>query len=191
MAPNIQPFDGPVGAVVTAVDLSQPMDAADFKTLLDAWNAQIARFAKNGSTGSEYLKTGSRGWMRNFQRTPPPRVANCDTGVRHGTRAPCLAEHREPRGCQRRAPQTQPAAPPARVQARAKGRARREVAAECGAAPQPRAPARELEGRAAARGNDAAPRPGRDCEVPGRGGAERGQGFLAFTVSAIFFGMTN
>ena len=62
------------------------------QTWLDAWNAQIARFAKNGSTGSEYLKTGSRGWMRNFQRTPPPRVANCDTGVRHGTRAPSLSE---------------------------------------------------------------------------------------------------
>ena len=38
MAPKIEPFDGPIGAAVTSVDLSRAMTPEDFKVLLDAWN---------------------------------------------------------------------------------------------------------------------------------------------------------
>ena len=52
---------------------------------LAAWNAEIDRFAMNGSTtNSERVKTGSRGWMRNFKKNvPPPRITGCDTKVSH------------------------------------------------------------------------------------------------------------
>ena len=38
MAPKIEPFDSPIGAAVTSVDLSLPMTPENFKILLDAWN---------------------------------------------------------------------------------------------------------------------------------------------------------
>ncbi len=38
MAPIVEPIDGAIGATVTAVDLSQELDATDRKTLVDAWN---------------------------------------------------------------------------------------------------------------------------------------------------------
>ena len=60
MALQIQPFDGPIGMAVTSVDLSQPMDAGDFKILLDAWNEHSVLVFRDQSLEPEHLIDFSR-----------------------------------------------------------------------------------------------------------------------------------
>ena len=60
MAPQIQLFDGPIGVTVTSVDLSQPMDAGDFKILLDAWNEHSVLVFRDQSLEPEHLIDFSR-----------------------------------------------------------------------------------------------------------------------------------
>ena len=38
MSLHVEPFNGPIGAAVTAVDLSQELDELNHETLVDAWN---------------------------------------------------------------------------------------------------------------------------------------------------------
>ncbi|NKB56402.1 MAG: TauD/TfdA family dioxygenase [Alphaproteobacteria bacterium] len=60
MSPQIEAFDGAIGAAVTDVDLSQDLDASSQKTLIDAWNAHSVLVFRDQKVTPEQLLRFSR-----------------------------------------------------------------------------------------------------------------------------------
>ena len=60
MSLQVEPFDGPIGAAVTAVDLSQALDAPGQETLVDAWNRHSVLVFRDQHLAPEQLLRFSR-----------------------------------------------------------------------------------------------------------------------------------
>ncbi len=57
MSPQIEPFEGAIGAAVNNVDLSQDLSAVDRKTLVDAWNKHsVLVFREQEMTSDQFLR---------------------------------------------------------------------------------------------------------------------------------------
>ena len=62
MALDISPFDGPIGAEVSGIDLARPVAAADQKVLEDAWNAHAVLVFRGQTLEPADLVRFSRGF---------------------------------------------------------------------------------------------------------------------------------
>ncbi len=65
MSLQVEPFDGPIGAAITAVDLSQALDEPSFETLVDAWNRHSVLVFRDQRLNPEQLL----GFSRRFGET--------------------------------------------------------------------------------------------------------------------------
>ena len=57
---QVEPFDGPVGAAITAIDLSQDLDAPGHERLVDAWNRHSVLVFRDQQLTPEQLIRFSR-----------------------------------------------------------------------------------------------------------------------------------
>ena len=57
---HVEPFDGPLGAAVTAIDLSNELDEPSLETLEDAWNQHSVLVFRDQRLTSEQLIRFSR-----------------------------------------------------------------------------------------------------------------------------------
>ncbi len=55
MSIAIEPFDGPIGAAVTGIDLSRELDAPTFRTIEEAWNSHSVLVFRGQSLAPEEL----------------------------------------------------------------------------------------------------------------------------------------
>ena len=60
MSLHVEPFDGPIGAAITAVDLSQELDEPSHETLVDAWNRHSVLVFRDQGLAPEQLLRFSR-----------------------------------------------------------------------------------------------------------------------------------
>jgi len=60
MSIQVEPFDGPIGAAITSVDLSRDLDAASFAALEDAWNTYSVLVFREQTLTPEQLVRFSR-----------------------------------------------------------------------------------------------------------------------------------
>ena len=60
MTPNVEPFDGPIGAAITAVDLSEELDESTQGALLEAWNRHSVLVFRDQQLSPEPLIRFSR-----------------------------------------------------------------------------------------------------------------------------------
>lgn len=60
MSPHVEPCEGVIGAVVSSVDLSQDLNAADRKMLVDAWNEHSVLVFRNQKVTPDQLLHFSR-----------------------------------------------------------------------------------------------------------------------------------
>ncbi len=60
MSLQVEPFDGPIGAAITAVDLSQALDELSLETLVEAWNQHHVLVFRDQDLNPEQLLRFSR-----------------------------------------------------------------------------------------------------------------------------------
>jgi taurine dioxygenase len=60
MTPQVKPFDGPVGALVSSFDLSDDLSAQDHQSLVDAWNQHSVLVFRDQTITPEQLLRFSR-----------------------------------------------------------------------------------------------------------------------------------
>ncbi len=60
MSLQVEPFDGPIGAAITAVDLSQALDEPSLETLVEAWNQHSVLVFRDQDLNPEQLLRFSR-----------------------------------------------------------------------------------------------------------------------------------